>query len=142
MNNVKRKGVTTELQCIAEFSKYSDISLPYGDNCKYDFIADIDGKLIRVQCKTAQYCSRNDSIVVPTRKTRVNSNTVFQTTYNSKQIDCFATYWDSVCYVIPISEAENRVVFTLRASIPKNNQQTKIHFLSDYTLEHYIQMLS
>ena len=50
----KQIGNLTELQCLTSFVSLGyNVSIPYGDNAKYDFIADIQGKLIRVQVKTA-----------------------------------------------------------------------------------------
>ena len=51
----KQKGNLTELQSITAFYKLGyQVSIPYGENSRYDFIADINGKLIKVQCKTSR----------------------------------------------------------------------------------------
>ena len=45
----KIKGNLTELQCLAAFVEQGcAVSIPYGDNSKYDFIADIDGRLLKI----------------------------------------------------------------------------------------------
>ena len=50
----KQKGNLTELQCITAFYENGyAVSIPYGENSRYDFIADIYGKLIRIQVKTS-----------------------------------------------------------------------------------------
>lgn len=52
--NSKQKGILTETQCLAEFSKLGlTVSIPYGDSARYDFILDYNNKLYRIQCKTS-----------------------------------------------------------------------------------------
>ncbi len=60
--NPKQKGNLTELQCLIAFYELGyQCSIPYGENSRYDFIADIDGKLIKVQCKTSRKV--NDGVI-------------------------------------------------------------------------------
>ena len=55
MDNTKHLGSLTELQCITYlFGLGYDISIPYGDNSSYDFILDVNGKLLKLQCKTSR----------------------------------------------------------------------------------------
>ena len=43
----KKKGNLTELQCLAAFVECGcGVSIPYGDNSKYDFIADKNEQLL------------------------------------------------------------------------------------------------
>ena len=50
----KEKGNLTELLCLCEFAKLGiKVSIPYGEDCKYDFIIDIYGHLLKIQCKTS-----------------------------------------------------------------------------------------
>ena len=52
-SNSKQKGNLTELQCLAAFVEQGcGVSVPYGDCYPYDFIADIDGYLLKIQVKT------------------------------------------------------------------------------------------
>jgi hypothetical protein len=45
----KQKGNLTELQCLSAFCALGcNVSIPYGDNSKYDFIADVNGKLLKI----------------------------------------------------------------------------------------------
>lgn len=41
MKDQKRKGRITELQVYAKLLQYGEISIPYGNNCRYDCILDI-----------------------------------------------------------------------------------------------------
>ena len=50
----KQKGNLTELKCISAFYELGyQCSIPYGENSRYDFIADVNGKLLKIQCKTS-----------------------------------------------------------------------------------------
>ena len=133
--NSKQKGKLTELQCITAFIQQGcSVSIPYGDDSRYDFIADIDGQLIKVQVKTSSL-KRNteNAIVFSCRSTHVNCSGVKNVRYNANEIDYFATYWDNQCYIVPIEESS--VEKTLRFAPPKNGQTKGIAFAKDYTLE-------
>ena len=72
----KQKGNLTELQCLTAFVKHGcGVSIPYGDNSKYDFIADVNGKLYKVQVKTSSLKDEN-AILFSCRSTHVNCSGV------------------------------------------------------------------
>ena len=53
MNN-KTKGEFSEARTLYEFQKYNiPVCLPWGDNQRYDMIAEFNGKLNRIQIKTS-----------------------------------------------------------------------------------------
>ena len=117
----KEKGNLTELQCITAFYKLGyQVSIPYGENSRYDFIADVNGKLIRVQVKTSNTKrAAQGAISFATASTRVNSTTNITHKYTKNEIDYFATYWEDKCYLIPIEETASREK-TLRFEPPAN----------------------
>jgi hypothetical protein len=131
----KQKGNVTELQCLTAFSQLGCIiNIPYGDNARYDFIADVNGKLLKIQVKTASL-SKNSSDVVcfSCRSTYVNRKGTHNSRYSKNDIDYFATYWENKCYMIPVSECSTAK--SLRFSIPSNGQVQGISFAKDYELE-------
>ena len=130
----KQKGILTELQCITEFCKLGyHVSIPYGENSRYDFIADIDGKLIRVQVKTSSpKRDTQGAISFACRSTRVSASGNFSRTYTKDEIDYFATYYNNVCYLVPVGECS--VEKTLRFEPPANGQIKGITFAKDYEL--------
>ena len=137
MLNAKQKGNLTEFRCIVAFMEQGyNISIPYGDNSKYDFIADIDGKLLKIQAKTASVKSEN-AISFSCRTTHVNCNGVKNERYSSKDVDFFTTYWDGKCYLIPINECSAEK--TLRFAPPKNGQIKGISFATEYELAKQLQ---
>ena len=131
----KQKGNLTELQCLTAFYQEGcHVSLPYGENSRYDMIVDVQGKLIRVQVKTSSLKKNsNDAITFSCRSSHVNSTGVQNTKYTDEEIDYFATFWEGQCYLIPVSECSTEK--SLRFSPPRNGQIKGISFASDYTLQ-------
>ena len=93
----KQKGNLTELQCITAFYELGySVSIPYGENSRYDLIADIEGKLIKIQVKTSSIKNGNaEAIEFSCRSSRINSTGTINTRYTKSEIDYFATYWDN-----------------------------------------------
>ena len=137
----KQKGIITELQCITKFNELGyHISIPYGENCRYDFIADIEGRLIRVQVKTSRFKDENqEAIVFACRSSHSNSTGVHYVRYTDEEIDYFATYFNHICYLIPVDECSTEKI--LRFAPPKNGQIKGITFAMDYELEKQIEKI-
>ena len=138
MLDTKQKGNLTELQCITSFYELGySISIPYGENNRYDFIADVGGKLLKIQCKTSRLIDDNKSsgaIEFNTSSTRINSQGNIRTRYDKEQIDYFATYYNGKCYLVPVEECG---VYSkkIRFVPPKSGQKIGITFAHDYELE-------
>lgn len=127
----KQKGNLTELQCLTAFmAQGCSVSIPYGDNSKYDFIADVNGNLYKIQVKTAS--AKENAICFSCRSTHVNCAGVKNERYKAEDVDYFATYWEGKCYLVPISECS--VTKTLRFTAPKSGQLKGISFAKDYEL--------
>ncbi len=133
----KQKGNLTELQCLTAFYEQGcHVSLPYGENSRYDMIVDVDGFLIKVQVKTSSLkkgSENNEAISFSCRSSHVNSSGVKNIKYTKEEIDYFATFWDGQCYLIPVSECSTEK--TLRFVPPKSGQIKGIVFASDYTIQ-------
>ena len=135
----KKKGNLTEMQCMSAFmANGCGVSIPFGDNSKYDFIADVDGKLYKVQVKTA---SKRDesSIKFSCRSTHVNCSGTRNVRYTANDIDFFATYWNGICYLVPVAECSTEK--TLRFHSAKNSQLKGITFAEEYILDKQIAKL-
>ena len=135
----KQKGNLTELECIASFYKLGyQCSIPYGENSRYDFIADIEGSLIRIQVKTSKKI-KNEAIEFSCRSCRSNSKNIISKKYSEKEIDYFCTFWDGKCYLIPVTECAYKK--TLHFTQTKNNQKIKISYAKDYEIEKQIEKI-
>lgn len=130
-----QKGNLTELQCMAAFiANGYTVSIPYGDNAKYDFIADIGGRLLKIQVKTAFLKKQeNAAIHFSCVSTHINCKGASNYKYSQLDDDFFATYWDGNCYIVPITECSTGK--TLRLVPPKNGQTKGIAFAEQYLLE-------
>lgn len=138
----KQKGNLTELQCItACYALGCSVSIPYGENSRYDFILDVNGKLLKIQVKTSRFKKTiknpQDAIVFSCRSTNSNSQGNTYHRYSKNEIDCFATYWNNTCYLIPVDECS--VEKTLWFNAPANGQKSMITMASDYELSKIIQ---
>ena len=128
----KCKGNLTELQCLAAFVEQGcTVSIPYGDNAKYDFIVEIDKRLYKIQVKTS---SLKDEGVIQfsCRSTHVNCTGVKNEKYSPEDVDFFATYWNGKCYIVSINECSAQK--NLRFVPPKNGQVKGISFAKDYEI--------
>ena len=62
-NNTARKGEITETIVLAKLVELGyQCLLPFGHDSRYDIAIDDDGKLIRIQCKTARYLEERGCI--------------------------------------------------------------------------------
>ena len=137
--NPKQKGNLTELKCLSAFYELGyQCSIPYGENSRYDFIADIDGKLIRVQCKTSREVDVG-VIEFPCRSSRSNTHSNLQRRYTANEIDYFCTFWDGKCYLIPVTECS--ITKILRFVPPKNGQKVGITYAKDSELQGQLEKL-
>lgn len=141
MDFTKSRGNVTELQCISKFMEMGfDCSIPYGDNCKYDFIVDLGDELIRVQCKSCinPINKHNESgrdfeaIQFSCVAQTTNTQKTIRHTYTSNDIDYFATYYNGNVYVVPVEECSTSK--TLRFSPPKGGQ-LNYNKAEDYLIE-------
>lgn len=101
----KIKGLTTELQCQLYFTQFGyNISVPLTEDCKYDFILDVNNRLFKIQVKTASLTKANTGISFSTRSTHLSTNGSVYHNYKEEEIDFFATYYNNICYLIPLSK--------------------------------------
>lgn len=142
--NTKQVGNLTELQCAARLYELGcAVSIPFGNSEKYDLIIDINDKLYKVQCKhSSEYFDDNGELEYIKFKTTWqshNKNSWTQYKYQENEIDFFATFYNSECYLIPWSECSTEK--RLRLKPPKNKQTKGVSFLSDYNAVERIKTL-
>lgn len=144
MNYTQSVGNVVELQCIAKFMELGyEVSIPYGNGAKYDFIADVNGEMLRIQCKSCSNPrSKVDGILYDTNAIQISTVTTTTNTqkttrhlYTSDQIDYFATAYNGKIYLIPVDECSTSK--TLRFTPPQNNNQS-YNKAEDYEIEKFI----
>jgi len=130
--NSKMVGEKTEISIISEFINNDvSVSIPFGDNQRYDFIIDVDNVLYKIQSKTG--ILKDGSIEFST------SSSSYHRGGNRKsykgQIDYFAVYCCGTnnIYLISVDDVSESVG-TLRVNPTKNNQIKRVKWHLDYKL--------
>ncbi len=76
---------------------------PIGDRLPYDLALDVNGKLLKIQVKSAWHY--NGSYTVDSRRTKTNRRRMLRSRYDDKDFDFAIVYIErlEIFYVIPIS---------------------------------------
>ena len=130
-----QKGVITELQCQIDFTKLGYVVSQPISPCRYDFVIDVDGKFIRVQCKSChpidEECSGVKFECRSTRNVKQGDYSNHRK-YLDTEIDYFYTCWNGIGYLIPVSQCSTNK--TLRFTKPKNGNVSNISYAKDYEI--------
>lgn len=138
--SVKRKGVLTDEEIKLWFlRKGFSVSVPIGDDDKYDFIVDIDGKLLRMQSKTGNTTRTNGCLNFSCASIKYNSTGTHRTQYTKNDIDYFCTlHPDShQIYIVPVELCGNEcnLRFTPASSNNQNGVKMAAEFEGDKMIE-------
>lgn len=145
MIDSKILGNTTEMECMLECMKLGiQVSIPFGEDSRYDFIIDVNDRLYRIQSK---HCSEifDDSgkavaIKFKTvRQSGSNATKCIRTKYTKDEIDYFSTAYNGKCYLVPVEQCS--IIKILRIVPPKNGQTKGISFLRDFELSEVLKTL-
>ena len=131
-------GDVNELKCILAFEQRGYYtSIPFSGSCRYDVIADIEGKLLRIQCKSSHYYQGDTSCIAfdGTRST-TNTRKTTRYKYSKEEIDYFYTHFNNYDFLIPVEEVST--IKILRLIEPQNNQIEQINVASDYLLDNVL----
>lgn len=112
---------------------------PYGDCERYDFVADINGKFYKIQCKTSKIIDDGSAIQFSCRSSHRVEGKCVNVKYSSEDTDFFATTYKEQCYLVP--QKECKTMKKLRFTSPNNGQIKGISFAKDYKLETIIATL-
>jgi PD-(D/E)XK nuclease superfamily protein len=107
---------------------------PVSDGSRYDLAFDVDGRLLRVQCKWAT--RRADVVVVRCYTSRRGPSGEIRTSYSERDIDLLAAYCLELdrCYVLPAAMVADRRTFHLRLGVPRNGQRIAILWAAQFEL--------
>ena len=112
-----------------------EVSVPFGENCRYDLIIVRTGELIRVQCKTGRL--RDGAVRFATASTYAHlSSAQDLRRHYIGQIDAFAVYCPETqgVYLIPIGDVPSHASAYLRVEAPRNRQRKRIRFAREYEI--------
>ena len=138
-------GNATEMECMLECMKLGiQVSIPFGEDSRYDFIMDINGKLYRIQSKhCSEVVDSNGNIVAikfkSVRQSGSNAKSCSRTKYTKNEIDYFSTAYKGKCYLVPVEQCSIEKI--LRIVPPKNGQSTGVSFLKNFELSEVIKTL-
>ena len=140
MGNSKAKGNIGEVLTLAEMVKRGiPVAIPYGDNQRYDLIAEFNGKLNRIQIKYCSQVSENDAIICPCASSTNHTTNKHYTTYVG-DVDYFVFYlvpWDQLI-LVPIEDVGDKKSVTFRKTETKSGSKVTSHFVQDYTFDKQI----
>lgn len=135
--NSKDKGNIGESIVLAEFVKRGiQVSIPFGDNARYDLIADFNGKLNKIQIKYCSHLGNTDSISCPCASSINHTTNKHLSTYkNDVDYMCFyLAVWDKVV-IVPIKEIGDKKSISFRLTPPKTINQYKVNLVDDYVFD-------
>lgn len=135
--NSKDKGNIGEAIILGEFVKRNiQVSIPFGDNARYDLVADFNGKLNKIQVKYCnQKISENNSISCPCSSSKNHTTNKHLSSYEN-DVDYIAFYlveWDC-SLLVPISIIGTRKTIVFRKTKPLNNQ-SNVNLIEDYLFD-------
>lgn len=136
--NSKDKGNIGEAIVLAEFIKRNiQVCIPFGDNARYDLVADFNGKLQKIQVKyCGQQISENNSIICPCASSTNHTTNKHLSTYEN-DVDYMAFYLATIDQIllVPIEKIEGKKTITFRTEPSKNGQHIGINLVEDYLLD-------
>ena len=138
--NSTDKGNIGEAIVLAEFTKRQiQVAIPFGDNARYDLIAEFNGKLNKIQVKYCGQITENNSFTCPCASSTNHTTNKHLTTYDN-DVDYMAFYITSIdkLLLVPIEQLAGKKTITFRLEAPKNGQKIGINLVDDYLLDKII----
>lgn len=130
MQENTRKGLLTELQCEIDFTKLGFVlSKPITADSRYDYIADVNGKLLRIQCKTGTAYDNENAFSFLCCSNNWNTKSVHS--YTKEEIDYYYIVFKDKSYLFPV-ELGNRKQKVLRLNTKNKGNQCTITWAKDY----------
>jgi hypothetical protein len=108
------------------------VFLPVGHNHRYDLVLEVDGRFVRVQCKTGRL--RDGVIRFNTVSTRSNRTDVLRRGYEG-EVDAFAIWCpqNEMGYFVPVGDLPTGIG-TLRVAPAANHQRRGVRWAEAYAL--------
>lgn len=134
-------GDVNELNCILAFEKRGYYtSIPFSASCRYDVIVDIEGQLLKIQCKSSHFYQGDETCIeLNTTRSTTNTQSTKRYTYSKDEIDYFYTNFKGYDFLIPVEETSTSKILRLQA--PKNNQFEQVNIATDYLLDNVLESI-
>lgn len=133
LTNSKSIGNLSEMKVMTRLIELGHkVSIPYGDNCRYDLILDLNGTLQKIQIKTGRY--KDGCVVFETRSVNKIGGCYQRNNYKN-QVHYFIIYCPQLnqLYIIDPNELSN-TSGRLRVDPPKRTYLKNIIWAKDHIL--------
>lgn len=130
--NSKAKGEISEAIILSKLIELGySVSLPFGNNQRYDLILDDGARLMKIQCKTGRI--RNDCVIFNTCS---NNGFTYKKVSYKNQVDYIIVYCfdNNKLYKIPASDLPERGMSLRLIEPKKGSNQSSIRWARDYEL--------
>jgi hypothetical protein len=131
--NPNHRGAVSEMAItLAALQVGIEVYKPSSEHARADLVFEVDGQLLRVQCKTA--ARRGDTLSITLVSCWHGPRGYVRRPYTRAEVDLLAAYSPELgqAYLIPFSEIEGMQGFTLRLAPPGNGQRAGLHYAADY----------
>jgi len=137
-NEKQIRGITTELVCMQKFIELGYIvSVPYGNNSRYDLLVDNGKTIWRIQCKTAKLY-KNGSYYIQTCNKVANTTQRKTKHYTKDEVDFIASIIEGQLVIIPVEFIETSTGKRFRTELPKFSPTDNCNLIKDFTVEKYL----
>ena len=120
-------GISQQLLTLSFLCNYGNISIPYGNNARYDCILDLNSAFYRIQIKSLNLIDQ-DTIIIPMRNGRLSGEGHVEKTYTSEQVDYISIYYNNMVYLFNPDLAQQTL--TVRIHKPQKENQ---RWIEDYS---------
>lgn len=129
--NTKAVGDISQSQVLAALIRRGTrVSIPFGDNCRYDLVVEEEGRFIRIQCKTGRI--DRGAIAFPLASSQYHRGGK-RRSYQG-EVDAFGVFCpeNRKTYIIPIVDLPLVREARLRLESPRNAQVKGIRWAARY----------
>ena len=140
--NSKRIGNIGEAKALAKFVELGiPVYIPFGDNESADLVAEFNGKLNKIQCKTTAAIDERSIITWNLRSTVVTTSSRYRIhKYTQDEVDYFVLYHSvlDLLLMIPFSELNNRTTISFTYPFRKVKTASNQKNYEDYIFDEHI----
>ena len=136
--STNRKGNIAEAAVAFHAARLGiEVFRPLFEHGRYDLVLELDGELLRVQCKWAQLAG--EYVRIKISGSRYTPSGYVKSTYSVGEIDAVAAYCADLdrCYLLPAELVTNKTAIQLRQTATKNGQLAGLNWAKDYELERF-----
>ena len=137
--STKKIGNISAMHFMTQCIEYGwTVSVPLGDDGRYDCVLDRGNGLERVQVKTARYEDNVMTVHVVSKHAlmRQRQQGINVTRRYIGQVDYIGVYCEALdkCYLVPMKDIGEKYEISLRIKETKNNQKKNIRYAKQYEI--------